>query len=322
MENMLNLMEYVERHPERKADILRYTREGRMEWGATFNQPYESLMTGEELVREVYFGRRWLRENFPGCDARVYFNPDVPGRAMQMQQILAKSGVPYMVISRYHQGLYKWASPDGTSVLTYSPGHYGNSAAILNAKPEEGVKLVAAYLDKWRPYYEERGIAPGVPDPAQRGLLAAEGFRRADQGVGRESRSAEGRRARCRPRSSTRARRISSRRSTRTGAKFDRVEGERPGLWLYIHGPTHHWAISAHREAGYLLPAAEIFNTAATLLGDAPPSIPRRKCGRPGKRPSTRTTAGAARKGRSRTGSSGRCTRRHATWGGRCWRPH
>ena len=163
MENMLNLMEYVERHPERKGDILRYTREGRMEWGATFNQPYESLMSGEELVRQVYFGRRWLRENFPGCDARVYFNPDVPGRAMQMQQILAKSGIPYMVISRYHQGLYKWASPDGTGVIAFSPGHYGNSAAILNAKPGEGAKLVAAYVEKWRPYYEERGIAPGFP---------------------------------------------------------------------------------------------------------------------------------------------------------------
>ncbi len=32
------------------------------------------------------------------------------------------------------------------------------------------------------------------------------------------------------------------------------VMGERPNLWLYIHGPTHHWAITAHREAGYLLP--------------------------------------------------------------------
>jgi hypothetical protein len=31
MENMLNLMEYVDRHPDRKADIFRYTKEGRME---------------------------------------------------------------------------------------------------------------------------------------------------------------------------------------------------------------------------------------------------------------------------------------------------
>ena len=47
---------------------------------------------------------------------------------------------------------------------------------------------------------------------------------------------------------------------------FKDVMGERPNLWLYIHGPTHHWAVTAHREAGYLLPAAEMFNTFAALL--------------------------------------------------------
>ena len=55
MENMLNLMEYLERHPDRRDEILKYTREGRLEWGATFNQPYESLLTGEQLIRQTLF---------------------------------------------------------------------------------------------------------------------------------------------------------------------------------------------------------------------------------------------------------------------------
>ena len=49
-------------------------------------------------------------------------------------------------------------------------------------------------------------------------------------------------------------------------AVFDKVLGERPNMWLYIHGPTHHWAISAHREAGALLPAAETFSVVDSLL--------------------------------------------------------
>ncbi len=49
-------------------------------------------------------------------------------------------------------------------------------------------------------------------------------------------------------------------------ADFDGIMGERPNLWLYIHGPTHHRAITAQREAGVLLPAAEVFNTALALL--------------------------------------------------------
>src|SRR4030065_1835487 len=89
MENMLNLMEYIERHPERRADILRFTREGRMEWGATFNQPYESLLSGEQLVREAYLGRLWLKRTLPGAGARVYFNPHRPRRGAQMPQTLA-----------------------------------------------------------------------------------------------------------------------------------------------------------------------------------------------------------------------------------------
>ena len=269
MENMLNLMEYVDRHPERKADILRYTKEGRLEWGATFNQPYESLYTGEELVREVYFGRRWLKKNFPGCDARVYFNPDVPGRALQMQQILSKSGVPYMIISRYHEGLYRWGSPDGSSVLAYTPGHYGNSAPMLNAAVPDGVKAIAANLEKWSPYYTARKIAPVFP------ILHSEDFSQpkdfgpligAWNEKGTEEAAGAGKAAA--PSSkivySSAAGFFKS--IDTPAAQFDRVTGERPNLWLYIHGPTHHWAVSAHREAGALLPAAELFSTAAALL--------------------------------------------------------
>ncbi|MEW5900589.1 MAG: alpha-L-fucosidase [Acidobacteriota bacterium] len=257
MENMLNLMEYIERHPDRRDEILRFTREGRMEWGATFNQPYESLLGGEQLVRQTYFGRRWLKENFPGCDAKVYFNPDVPGRALQMQQILSKAGIPFMVISRFHEGFYRWLSPDGSGVVAYSPGHYTNPSAILGAPPAQGIKALAEKLAKWSPDYAKRRIPPEFP------LLHSVDFSRpTDFGplITLWNSSHPG---------STM--RYSSARSffenlVEPDPDFERIMGERPNLWLYIHGPTHHWAISSQREAGVLLPAAEIFGTIASLL--------------------------------------------------------
>jgi alpha-mannosidase len=263
MENMLNLMEYLERHPERRDEILRFTREGRLEWGATFNQPYESLLSGEQLVRETYFGRKWLKKNFPGCDARVYFNPDVPGRSLQMQQILSKAGIPYLVISRYHEGLYRWQSPDGSSVLAYTPGHYTNAAAILGAPPEEGAKLLEDKLAAWGPYYQERGIPTEFPllhsvdfsQPTDFGPLIQFWNRRHPVKEGSPQ---------SKMRYSSAAHFFDSLAMVNPG--FNTVLGERPNLWLYIHGPTHHWAISAQREAGMLLPAAEIFSTAASLL--------------------------------------------------------
>lgn len=272
MENMLNLMEYLERHPERAEEVGRLTREGRLEWGAAFNQPYESLLSGEQLVRGAYFGRLWLGLAIPGADARVYFNPDVPGRAAQMPQILAKAGIPYMVMSRYHEGFYRWASPDGTSVLAYSPGHYGNAAAYLNASPAEGLKAIADKIAKWAPYHEARGLPGQFPllnsvdfsQPADFGPLMA-----AWNGAG------AGEAARPVMRYST-ARKFFESLDVKT-AKLETITGERPGLWLYIHGPAHHGAISAAREAALLLPAAEAFGTVRALLEGGFSSYPARR---------------------------------------------
>jgi alpha-mannosidase len=262
MENTLNLMEYLERHPDRRDEIARLTREGRLEWGATFNQPYESLLSGEQLVREVYFGRRWIMENLPGCDARVYFTPDVPGRSMQMPQILAKAGIPYLVMSRYHEGFTRWASPDGSSVLAYSPGHYGNASATLNAAPAEGAKAIAEKIGKWKGYYLEHRLPPEFP------LLNSVDFSKPTDF------RALIRYWNASPQASLpwplTMRYSSARRFFEAldagGVRFDTITGERPNLWLYIHGPTHHWAVSAGRDAGALLPAAETFSAIRALV--------------------------------------------------------
>jgi len=262
MENMLNLMEYLERHPDRRDEVARLTREGRLEWGATFNQPYESLLSGEQLIRETYFGRRWLKKTFPGSDALVYFNPDVPGRSMQMPQILAKAGIPYMVMSRYHEGFYRWASPDGTSVLAYSPGHYGNASAYLNASPAQGAEAIAEKVGRLEPYYREHGLPPEFP------LLNSVDFSQPTD-FGELIRFWNGGPGAAGPAGLTMryssARRFFEAVDAET-ARLVTIRGERPNLWLYIHGPTHHRAVSAGREAGALLPAAEAFNTVRCLI--------------------------------------------------------
>ena len=47
---------------------------------------------------------------------------------------------------------------------------------------------------------------------------------------------------------------------------MDTIAGERPNVWVYIHGPTHHDALTASREASKLIPAAEKFYTVASIL--------------------------------------------------------
>ncbi|MEI6647142.1 MAG: glycosyl hydrolase-related protein [bacterium] len=258
MECTLHLMEFLEAHPERSDEIVRLMKDGRLEFGATYNQPYEAWLSGEELIRQVYYGRRWIQKNLPGCDARVAYNPDVPARTWQMQQILSKSGVPYLSISRYHEGLYRWLSPDGSGVLAHSPGHYVNHEKFLTAKPVAAATGIATLMERLAPDYRAFAVPPVLA------LLNCNDFSRpidfnpliaywnAQLGdkptLGYSSFS----------------------------GFFDQIAkgqtnlptrcGERPDVWLYIHGPTHHWTSSLRREAARLLPAAETFTTAACLL--------------------------------------------------------
>jgi len=90
-----------------------------------------------------------------------------------MQQILSRAGIPYMVISRLPEGFYEWRSPDGSSVLAYSPGHYTNASAILSSPPEKGAVLLTK---NWPPgvlLFQARDPS-GIPPPPLRGLLPAD----------------------------------------------------------------------------------------------------------------------------------------------------
>ena len=47
--------------------------------------------------------------------------------------------------------------------------------------------------------------------------------------------------------------------------KIKPISGERPEVWLYIHGPSHHFSVSASREGDILLPDAEKFSAINAL---------------------------------------------------------
>ena len=134
MEYALTLEEFLNKYPERKAEILDLTTKKRLDWGATFNQPYESLLSGEALIRQTYLGKRWLQQQLPGCEFLTAFNPDVPGRSLQTSQILSKAGIKYSVISRFEPGVYRWFSPDGSSMICASNGIYCDYARTLAGK--------------------------------------------------------------------------------------------------------------------------------------------------------------------------------------------
>ena len=263
VENAMYLGEYLKRHPEKYDEILKYTKEGRLEWGATYNQPYESMYDGEALIRQTYLGRKLLKKMLPGCDFICAYNPDVPGRAMQFPQILAKSGIKYLHFSRHEPGIYRWYSPDGSNVLAFTPGQYYNAGyPVETAKTDSAAKAAFInYINPWNNYFKTNKIEPNLPfyfsmDWSKPNELKSvfELWKKTmnkdqlpilDFSTGTAAIKALG-----------------------DKAKFEELRGERPNVWLYIHGPTHEKALTASRKANRMLVAAEKFASVNSILNN------------------------------------------------------
>src|SRR5208282_3709159 len=77
---------------------------------------------GEALLRNLIYGKEYARQTF-GVDPKVAVMTDIPGFTSQFPQMLAKTDIPYMVMTRMGPpdcSLFRWAAPDKSSVLVWS----------------------------------------------------------------------------------------------------------------------------------------------------------------------------------------------------------
>jgi alpha-mannosidase len=270
------IVEYLNRHPERKEEIVKGLNEGRILIGATYTQPYEEMFSGEALVRQLYLGKKWLADNFNGYNSDTYYNSDVPGRTLQMSQILAKAGVKNMFVSRHEKGIYNWFSPDGSKVTMFSSGHYIDFYNILGKAPEEGIAGMAREVLFWDKYYDRSAKQVVIPALLNYEFIwDQKPVKNCDPFISmwNSIRSIE----------NDKGERISVtlppfrygnlnnclNTISATSESIRNISGERPAVWLYIHGPSHHFAISASREADILLPDAEKFSAINAILEDS-----------------------------------------------------
>jgi alpha-mannosidase len=101
--------------------LKRLVREGRFEIAPKWAGIYQNLPRGESQIRNLSYGLKYAREAF-GVTPRVAHLGDLPGYTWQYPQILAKSGIPYMVMTRMgppERSLFRWRSPDGSSTLAW-----------------------------------------------------------------------------------------------------------------------------------------------------------------------------------------------------------
>ena len=270
IEDVLMIKEYIGRHPEAKAEIVKMLKDGRLTCGSTYQMPYEEMYSGESLIRQFYLGARWIKENFDGYFPDTYWNPDVPGRTMQMAQIMSKSGTKNLVMSRHEKGVYRWYSPDGSFVYAYSPGHYSEDFSYLSEDFGKAADIMAGKSLYWAKGYNDKpGIKPVVPVLSDWDMSPAKDYSRliSDWNGITDKKDYYGGTSKI----SLPGIRLATAREfisliAQSSTRLPEISGERPAVWLYIHGPSHEWALKASRKGDIMMTVAEKFSTIDALV--------------------------------------------------------
>lgn len=260
------LMEYMHRHPETQPVINKYMKEGRICVGGSYIQPYEEMYSGESLARQFYLGTRWLKKNFDGYQAMSYFNVDVPGRTLQMPQIMKKAGIDNLIISRHERGLFYWEAPDGSQVRTYTPGHYIYFYNVLGKEDTAAIKEMSKEAILWYTKYNDiknaKTVMPAMLNyelswdmkPVRNCPVLMDKWNAIryihDEATGKKTKVSL-------PKFKYAAADEFFNTLDHSTSTLPVIKGERPNVWLYIHGPSHEKAITASRAGDALLPAAE-----------------------------------------------------------------
>ena len=143
-------------YPELYERIRQAVKEG--QWiaeGAMYVEPDTNMVSGEALIRQLVYGKRFYREEF-GTDSRMLWLPDTFGYTAALPQILKGCGVEYLVTQKifwsYNEGdrfpyhYFTWRGMDGSEVISFLPTSY-----TYRTDPQE-------LCDVWNSRVQKRGL--------------------------------------------------------------------------------------------------------------------------------------------------------------------
>jgi alpha-mannosidase len=99
------------------------------EWeitGGMWIEPDTNVPNGESLIRQILFGKRFMKEEF-GVDTNLVWLPDVFGYSWGLPQIIRKSGIERFMTTkiswsqynRFPHDTFYWKGIDGTELFTH-----------------------------------------------------------------------------------------------------------------------------------------------------------------------------------------------------------
>jgi mannosylglycerate hydrolase len=147
------LEDVLDVRPDLEEPLRRQVRAGRLLIGPWFVLPDEFLVSPEALVRNLLQGRRTCQDW--GARMEVGYTPDSFGHIAQLPQLLRGFGIETAVFWR---GVgeapleFRWAAPDGTTVLVCHLRDSYSNAAMLPADEEGFVAGLAQARDSLAPH--------------------------------------------------------------------------------------------------------------------------------------------------------------------------
>jgi alpha-mannosidase len=157
MSSQPQLYQYVKKNaPEVYEEIKQRVQEGRWEVeGGMFVEADCNLSSGESLVRQFMYGKRFFKEEF-GKDNEILWLPDVFGYSAALPQIMKKCGVKYFMTTKISWNefnkmpydTFEWEGIDGTRILThFSPSRDYNKGAVEGGAETEHFTTYNAYIN-------------------------------------------------------------------------------------------------------------------------------------------------------------------------------
>lgn len=162
MSSQPQLYKYLkEEAPEVYEKVKKRVDEGRWEpEGGMWLESDCNLTSGESLIRQIMFGKRFIKEEF-GKDTNIVWLPDTFGFSAALPQILKQSGIDTFVTSKISWNDYDkmpndtfmWEGIDGTEIFAYFlTGTEYNKGASNFMTTYNGILNPATVLGTWERY--------------------------------------------------------------------------------------------------------------------------------------------------------------------------
>ena len=175
MSSQPQLYKFVKKNaPEIYEQIRQRVDEGRWEAeGGMFLEADCNLASGEALVRQFLYGKRFFRQEF-GKDSKILWLPDVFGYSAALPQIMKKCGINYFMTTKISWNEFNkmpydafyWKGIDGTKILThFIPScdyKSGANGVVSYSAHSDGFTTYNAYLTPrqmkgaWQRYQQKK----------------------------------------------------------------------------------------------------------------------------------------------------------------------